>query len=116
MKKNFLRLLSEHCSEESEKNRLLQLSSREGSDEYQKLVKENYITLLDILNIFKSCHPPVEHLVQMLPSITCRSYSLSSCGKEMEFIFNLVKFKKESNRTYDREGLGTGYLKCLADG
>ncbi|CAF0711129.1 unnamed protein product [Brachionus calyciflorus] len=115
LKKNFLRFLSEYCSDESEKNRLLQLSSREASEEYQSLIKENLITLLDLLNIFKSCQPPIEHLIQMLLGLNARSYSLcsSSSKQEMEFVFNLVKFKKDLNRTYEREGLGTGYLKNL---
>lgn len=116
LKKNFLRMLAEYCSEENERMRLLQLASKEGSEQYQTLVKESSLTLLDLLNIFKSCRPPVDYLIQMLPPLNTRSYTLCSDGSssnEMEIIFNLVNFKKDDHRTYDRLGVATGYLSRL---
>ena len=113
LKKNFFRFLSEYCSDVNEKNRLLQLSSREANEEYTNLIREMHTSVLDVLNTFKSCQPPVEHLIQMLLAITPRSYSLCSHGDQLEFVFNLVKFSKESTRTYDRLGIATGYLHRL---
>lgn len=116
LKKNFFRFLSEYCSDVNEKNRLLQLSSREGNEEYNNLIREMHTTVLDVLNTFKSCQPPVEHLIQMLLAINPRSYSLCSDGSQLEFVFNLVKFSQESTRTYERLGLATGYLHRLQKG
>lgn len=104
LKKNFLRMLASYCTLESEQLRLMQLASREGSDQYTTQVKEAQLTLLDLLNTFKSCQPKFAHLVQMLPSLNTRAYSLSSTaqssqlgdGQEMEFVFTLVKFDKEN--------------------
>lgn len=117
LKKNVLRMLSEYCQKDEEKIRLWQLCSREGAEEYQNLIKENLLSLLDLLNIFKSCKPPVEHLIQILPSLNVRSYSLcsSDSNDQMEFIFNLVKFKLKNNRTYERNGIGTDYLSSLKE-
>lgn len=113
LKKNFFRFLSEYSSDVNEKNRLLQLSSREDNEEYHNLVREMHTSLLDVLNTFKSCQPPVDHLIQMLLALNPRSYSLCSNNDQLEFVFNLVKFKKESTRTYDRLGIATGYLHKL---
>jgi methionine synthase reductase len=121
LKKNLLRMLAHYCKEDKDKLRLLQLSSKEGSDQYLELVKENHISLLDLLNVFKSCEPSVDHLIQMLPTLNPRPYSLCSCQSDeenfdkLEIVFNLVKFKSDPNssRTYDRNGLGTGYLSKL---
>jgi sulfite reductase alpha subunit-like flavoprotein len=46
--------------------------------------------------------------------LQARAYSFCSAdSKEMEIIFNLVKFEKENGRTYARNGIATGYLSNL---
>jgi methionine synthase reductase len=117
LKKNFLRMLGEYCAKDDEKARLFQLASREGSDHYMNQVKENQLSLLDILNVFKSCQPPLGHLIQMLPQLNTRPYSLCTSAQQlphMEVVFNVVKFEiGTTNRTYERLGVGTGYLASL---
>ena len=115
IKKATLRMLAEYCSDESEKNRLLELSSKEASTEFQTLFKENSLSLLDLLNIFGSCQPSIDYLVQLLPALSTRSYTLSSAPNqdEMEILFNLVEFNSDNSRTYHRLGIATGYLSKL---
>jgi methionine synthase reductase len=117
LKKALLRVLAHYCSDEKDKIRLLELSSKEGSDDYQNMIKQSALTLLDLLNIFESCQPDVSHLIQMLMPLTTRSYTLCSAfdkeNTEMEIIFNLVKFKRENNRTYERNGIASDYLSKL---
>lgn len=121
LKKNFLRTLAAYCSDKSEQDRLLQLASKEGNDQYLKLIKESNVSVLDLLNVFKSCEPPIDLLIQMLPQLNPRPYSLctsmnSSSDLDSEIVFNLVKFQQELNRTYDRLGVGTGFLSKLDAG
>jgi methionine synthase reductase len=121
LKKNFLRMLSFYCSDKLDQVRLLELCSKEGSEHYLEIVKGNALTLLDILNTFDSCHPPLAHLIQMLPLQTARSYTLCSYlnesddifKHEMEIVFNMVTFEKNEYRTYKRNGVGTDYLSKI---
>ena len=117
LKKALLRVLAHYSSDEKDKTRLLELSSKEGSDHYQNMIKQSALSLLDLLNIFESCQPDVSHLIQMLIPLTTRSYTLCSSftkeNNEMEIIFNLVKFKRENNRTYERNGIASDYLSKL---
>ena len=94
-----------------------ELSSKEGSEQFQNL-KENSISLLDLLNQFKSCQPPVDYLIQLLVPLPPRPYSFSSKNnsKNMEIVFNLIRFEQTYERTYSRNGVATGYLSELHAG
>lgn len=96
LKKTFLRMLAAYCALDSDRLRLMQLASREGSDQYTQLVKETHLSLLDLLNTFSSCRPPLAHLVQMLPLLNTRAYSLCSRAnhRELEIVFSVVDFDK----------------------
>ena len=78
LKKAMLRMLASHCADKADEIKLLELCSKEGADHYLSIVRENSLTLLDLLNTFESCEPPLEHLIQMLPPLTTRSYTLCS--------------------------------------
>ena len=99
LKKSLLRMLAEYCSNEKEKRRLLELSSREGSNQYQTFIKDNKLSLLDVLFVFESCKPPLKYLIQFLPHLAPRAYSLCSTmdnsNHQMEIIFTLVKFDSD---------------------
>jgi methionine synthase reductase len=122
LKKSMLRMLASYCEEKADELKLLELCSKEGSDHYMSIVKENSLSLLDILNTFESCHPPLDHLIQMLPALTTRSYTLCSYFNKtiekikdhtMEIIFNVIEFQKNDFHTYHRNGIATGFLKDL---
>jgi methionine synthase reductase len=122
LKKSMIRMLASYCKEKDDELKLWELCSKEGSDHYLSIIKENHLSLLDILTTFESCNPPLEHLIQMLPPLTTRSYTLCSHfdknaeninDHKMEIIFNLIEFHKNEYRTYDRTGVATGYLNKL---
>lgn len=96
LKKTLLRVLASYCAAENDRLRLLQLASREGSEQYLSLVKEAQLSVLDLLETFESCRPPLSHLVQMLPMLNTRAYSLCTRTNEscMEIVFSLVEFDK----------------------
>ncbi|CAL8147580.1 unnamed protein product [Orchesella dallaii] len=113
-KKTFIRLLAEHTSEENEKSKLLELCSRQGSSAFEETIRFASLSLLDLLLTFQSCMPPLEALLEHLPRLVPRAYSISSSplssDKEFTFAFNVVTFSKENGRQYERLGVCTGWL------
>ena len=121
LKKALIRMLADSCADDYEKRCLLELCSQEGSQLYTDLVKQSSISLCDLLMTYKSCRPKIDYLIQFLQPLQPRSYTLSSCrmptedgDDEMEICFNLVKFDSTQSRTYEREGVATGYLSKLS--
>jgi len=118
LKKALVRMLASCCADKSDETRLLELCSKEGSEHFQE-IKEMHISLLDLLNTFKSCQPKLGFLIQNLSPLLPRAYSLCSFydpkqpTSKLEIIFNLVDFEKSHTRTYSRKGIATGYLSSL---
>ncbi len=115
---NFIRLLGEFTEDPSEKSRLLHLCSRQGSSDFEETIRFSALSLLDLLLTFTTCQPPVEALLEHLPHLAPRAYSISSSplvnDSLFTFVFNLVRIPKDKGRHYDRVGVCTGWLynKC----
>lgn len=77
-RKSLLRLLGEHCAEPAERRRLLHLCSRDGRDAYAADILAARPTLLDLLRQFPSCRPPLDALLDALPPLAARMYSLTN--------------------------------------
>lgn len=73
-----IRILADYTTSDVEKRRLLELCSAQGSDDYTRLVRQPELNVLDFLNTFPSCNPPIERLLEQLPRLLARPYSLSS--------------------------------------
>ncbi|XP_057680952.1 methionine synthase reductase isoform X1 [Corythoichthys intestinalis] len=117
-KKAFLRALAEHTTNSVQKRRLLELSSKQGTADYNQFVRESSLSVLELLAAFPSCLPPLSLLIEHLPKLQPRPYSAaSSClqhpGK-MNFVLSLVEFSACSGRPAGRRGLCTGWLFDLA--
>ena len=56
----------EYTTDSGEQRRLQELCSRQGSDDYARFIREPSLSLLDILNHFKTCQPAVERLIGKL--------------------------------------------------
>jgi methionine synthase reductase len=110
----FLRLLAEYTADDSEKQKLLQLSSRQGSSDFENSVRLPGLSLLDILLTYPSCLPPVEVMIEHLPRLIPRAYSIASSPLESKesftIAFNVISFSKEEGRKYSRLGVCTGWL------
>jgi len=121
LKKALVRMLASCCTDKSDEIRLLELCSKEGSEQFQTMLKDSHISLLDLLNIFKSCQPELGFLIQNLSPLLPRAYSLCSfydpnqSTNTLEIIFNLVNFEMSHYRTYSRKGIATGYLSSLKE-
>uniref|UniRef100_A0A8D1GK33 Methionine synthase reductase n=1 Tax=Sus scrofa TaxID=9823 RepID=A0A8D1GK33_PIG len=104
-KKAFLRALAEHSSDGAERRRLQELCSRQGTADYNRLVRDARACLLDLLLAFPSCQPPL--------SLLLGDSSLSHPGK-LHFIFNIVEFSSHTTAEV-RRGVCTGWLATLVE-
>jgi len=117
-KKLVLRSLAENCSREEEKRRLLELSSKQGSKAYDLYLRQAGLGVVDVLCAFPSCAPPLERLVELLPRLQARSYSISSSPLRskgfVHFVFNIVEMgESEDLVAKPRRGVCTGWLDKL---
>uniref|UniRef100_A0A8D1SWF8 Methionine synthase reductase n=1 Tax=Sus scrofa TaxID=9823 RepID=A0A8D1SWF8_PIG len=104
-KKAFLRALAEHSSDGAERRRLQELCSRQGTADYNRLIRDARACLLDLLLAFPSCQPPLGLLLG--------DSSLSHPGK-LHFIFNIVEFSSHTTAEV-RRGVCTGWLATLVE-
>ncbi|KAL3994347.1 FAD binding domain family protein [Acanthocheilonema viteae] len=115
-----LRVLAECTESEYEKRRILELCSAQGAEEFIKFVRQADISLVDFLLNFPSCRPAVERLIELLPRLLPRAYSVSSIrelwGKRIRFIFSLLHFDATDGRRFSRFGLSSGWLTMLKEG
>uniref|UniRef100_A0A8D0WIJ7 Methionine synthase reductase n=1 Tax=Sus scrofa TaxID=9823 RepID=A0A8D0WIJ7_PIG len=105
-KKAFLRALAEHSSDGAERRRLQELCSRQGTADYNRLIRDARACLLDLLLAFPSCQPPLGLLLG--------DSSLSHPGK-LHFIFNIVEFSSHTTAEVLRRGVCTGWLATLVE-
>ncbi|XP_048466571.1 methionine synthase reductase isoform X2 [Rhincodon typus] len=113
-KKACLRALAEYTSDSSEKRRLQELSSKQGTADYTRYMRDHNICLLDILRALPSCRPPLSLLLEHLPKLQVRSYSAASSPKyhpgKLHFVFNIVEFPSCPEKPIKRRGVCTGWL------
>ncbi|KAJ3093135.1 hypothetical protein HK102_007974 [Quaeritorhiza haematococci] len=76
-RKSFFRMLAEYTTDPEEKQTLLFLCSTQGSTTYRNL-RTQQATLLDFLHTFPSCQPPFARLLENLPRVQPRYYSIAS--------------------------------------
>ena len=77
-KKVLLRLLAEYCHSAEDKAKLYQLASPLGKKEYDALIASHSYSLLALLTAFPSCRPPLAGLLDNLPPLQPRYYSITS--------------------------------------
>ncbi|XP_035175556.1 methionine synthase reductase isoform X1 [Oxyura jamaicensis] len=116
-KKAFLRALVECTSNAGEKRRLQELCSRQGNSDYTRFIRESNVCLLDLLRAFPSCKPSLNLLIEHLPKLQARFYSVSSSNLyqpgKLSFVFNIVEFPACPTRPVSRKGVCTGWLAEL---
>ncbi|CAJ0941865.1 unnamed protein product, partial [Mesorhabditis belari] len=86
LKSHVLKALAEFCTDEKEKEKLKLLStpSEEGLKEYASYIVKGRRSLVDVLRAFPSCRPPFDYLLELLPRLQARYYSIASSPKHSE--------------------------------
>jgi len=110
--RHFWKTLKKFASDPNEKEKLTYLLSDEGKQEMQKLDAE-CVTTYDLLVMFPSARPPLEHLLSLAPVIKPRLYSIASSPRYMEDKVELCIVTNTWNNDSGKEllGLATSYLR-----
>ncbi|XP_055010218.1 methionine synthase reductase, partial [Boleophthalmus pectinirostris] len=113
-KKAFVRALVEYTGDSTQKRRLQELCSRQGATHYNMFVRDQNLSVLELLSAFPSCQAPLSLLIEHLPKLQPRPYSAaSSCLRypgKVHFVFSVVEFPACTGRPDGRRGLCTGWL------
>ena len=106
--------MGESCSDDPERVELLTFSSKQGSVEYNEKILNPAVSLLDLFLSYPSCKPDVAVLLEHLPRLQPRAYSICSSpldsSAKFAVAFNVIEIPKESPRQYSRRGICTGAL------
>lgn len=118
-KKAILRTLAEYCSNESDSNMLLFLSSRAGSDAYNRLRGEMLSGQIILAAIDSLKNVPIEVLASLFGPLQPRYYSCcrsmsSENTKSFQIVFNVSEGSPESCPDFKVKGACSGWLESLS--
>ncbi|PAV71230.1 hypothetical protein WR25_01149 [Diploscapter pachys] len=106
-----LRALADGAKDGNERRRLMELCSAQGLNEFTQFVRKSGVSLADLLFTFPSVQPSVDRLIELLPRLMPRAYSVASFrGRRVRFVYSVLTFTAEEGRRYERKGLATEYL------
>lgn len=112
-KKSLLRVLAEYCTDEKEKAKLMYLCSKEGRKEYMDTIVKTHRAFCDIVFENMSCKPPLDVLLDALPPLAPRMYSISSSPMnspdKADIAFTAVEYSVPGGKT--RKGVATWWLE-----
>lgn len=114
--KEFYQQLITYAANPEEKKLLEYLTSPEGQETFKKRV-DSTVTFADVLEDFPSAHPPVEVLLEIVPPIKPRHYSIASSMKmhpnSVHLLVVLVEWDSPKKKRF---GHCTNYLVGLRPG
>ena len=111
-KKAVLRSLAEYCQDEDESSVLLFLSSRNGSDAYNRLRTE-MLSAQILLSALDSLKPPLAVLAGLLGPLQVRYYSCCRMqrGNSFQIVFNVTE--TETDAKVKIKGVCSAWLESL---
>lgn len=123
-KRRFFLLISLYTDNDMHKDRLLELSSTEFSDEYYDYATRPRRSILETLHEFWSVKIPWQDVTSLFPKIRGRQFSISSGGilkdydqeglVRLELLIAIVKYKTILKKV--RQGLCSRYIASLKAG
>ncbi|XP_053698332.1 NADPH--cytochrome P450 reductase isoform X1 [Sabethes cyaneus] len=111
---HILKELAEYCSDEKDKEFLRSMCSTapEAKSKYQEWVQDSCRNIVHVLEDLPSCHPPIDHVCELLPRLQPRYYSISSSSKlyptTVHVTAVLVKYATKTGRV--NKGVATTFL------
>jgi sulfite reductase alpha subunit-like flavoprotein len=117
-RRSFFAALSLHASLDEEREKLLELSSAEGFSLFHEYVVRERRNYVEVLIEFPSARPPLSWLLQMIPPLQPRHYSIASSPAEDPRCVELCVAVDERVTPYSRKrrGLCSSYLAGLRVG
>ncbi|KAI3387511.1 hypothetical protein SNEBB_003083 [Seison nebaliae] len=118
LKQSTISELQSYGIDENDKLLLKELCDRKNRSKYNKFILDARRTLIAILEDIPSWRPSIDHLLESLPRLQCRYYSISSSSKKFRESVHLtaicVEYQTKSERT--NFGVCTSYLNRLKEG
>lgn len=117
-RRSFFRLLSLYTSSEEERSKLMELGSAEGFSLYHEYVVRERRNHVEVMEEFPGARPPLNRLLEMVPPLQPRHYSIASTSKLDPFKIDLCVAVEETITPYRRRrsGLCSTYLANLRVG
>uniref|UniRef100_A0A182LV15 Methionine synthase reductase n=1 Tax=Anopheles culicifacies TaxID=139723 RepID=A0A182LV15_9DIPT len=111
-KKLLIRSLTSHTTDENDRRFLEILCSKEGNSTYEKIVLQNGMGIISLLQLVPSCRPTVAVLLAHLPRLMPRPYSIANAYQEGASVAVRFLFSHDVNHP----GITTTYLRGLEKG
>jgi len=117
----FLSFVARYASDAAEKEELSKLGSAEGKEAYSSTIQDKRLNLIDLLDKFKSLLIPAGALLELLPRLQTRFYSISSSLREKKNSIHLtaavVRYPSAlASGAADREGVATTWFERMRVG
>uniref|UniRef100_A0A915L6H1 NADPH--cytochrome P450 reductase n=1 Tax=Romanomermis culicivorax TaxID=13658 RepID=A0A915L6H1_ROMCU len=111
---NVIKEIAEYCTNAEEKAFLLSVTStkEESRKKFFDQIVNDHRTILDLMQDLPSCRPPLDHLLELMPRLQARYYSISSSPKEDQNVISItpVVIKYTSKIGREVNGVATRYL------
>lgn len=115
-RKRALKKLAECAQSQVEREKLLDLASTNGKDLYQTWILKEHRSFVDILEAFPSIQVPLEALLDIVPYINPRFYTISSSRlahpDRIHVTVSVLQTPQTDGRIFD--GVCSSYLSRLA--
>jgi len=90
-------------------------------DKYQQEIPDKCLTFLEVLDKFPTCKPSLEVVLELLPRLATRFYSISSSPNAVKDSIHLtvavVRYDAPANKTLpEREGVASTWFERMRDG
>ncbi|XP_046840144.1 NADPH--cytochrome P450 reductase-like [Xenia sp. Carnegie-2017] len=114
VKSNLLHGLIEYAQDSKDKEFLEKITKNddEGKDLFKEWISDDHRTIIDVLQDLPSVRPPIDVLLEFLPRLHCRYYSISSSSKLYSHSIHItavvVDYKTRLNRRI--KGVATTWL------
>lgn len=113
--RGFFEQLSLYSNNNDEKEKLFEISTGDGSDLYYNYCVKERRSYIDVLDEFKSARPPLHRLLELIPPLLPRHYSIASSSiaypTEVHLCVALVSYRTPYGRK--REGICSKYMSNL---
>ena len=113
--RGFFEGLASYATSEEEKEKLLEICSGEGTDLYYDYCLKEKRNYVEVLEDFRTARPPLHKLLELLPVLQPRHYSIANSGLLHPNEIQLCVAVTSSKTPYGRVRLGvcSAYLSSL---
>lgn len=111
----FFELLSHFATSDVQAAKLLELSSPEGQEDLHDYSRRAKRSFLDVLTDFDSARPPFDYILDLLPKLQPRAFSISSSAScdpnQLTISMVVVQYRSATNRL--RRGVCSTWLSRI---